>query len=543
MSDHHQNLNKLNELADKYEESVFILWFHHKWYDNIKLKKFIITGEHFHAKPLLPDHVKWWELQQKINNYEPLTFAAKIHPDEITISDRLPDKYDCCFIGNSYYTNELKTIPNSFVYDYNHNGGKFLDEKDRINVYKSSIVSAGFHHTNNVMNNVVVERVFEAMSYGCIVVTDTPAAEQLTSGIVKKISNIGEINEIIKYYKEHPEERRKKQEEGYQWIKSYGTYKIVSARFIQKIKKLFFNKTVLITGGCGFVGRHFVSYLLEKGGYDITVIDNLVAKGSRITDDIRRTKLIIKDCRNVFNTDSTQYDIVFHLAATVEGRESIENEMFRVGENIDIDMKFFDWCKRTNPLKVVYFSSSAAYSIHFQTNEIKQKLSEDLLDFESGIIGVPDMTYGWAKLTGEFLSSLCRKKYNMDVVCFRPFSGYGKDQDLTYPFPSILKRVLDKEDPIIIWSDSVRDFVHIDDIVLFTMNNMYNADKLVFNIGTSIPTSFKELATKMCEITGYIPQKGIEVLEDKPKGVYYRVAETQSEGSFRSIEDGIRQSI
>ena len=187
MADHHQSIDKLNLLADKYHESVFILWFHHKWFDQIKLNKFIITGEHFHSKPQLSDHVKCWDLQQKIDNYEPLTFAAKIHPDEVTMSDRLADKYDCCFIGNSYYTRQLQTIPNSFVYDYNQHNGKFLDEQERIDVYKSSILSAGFHHMNNVANNVVVERVFEALSYGCIVVTDSPAAEKLTGGIVKKV--------------------------------------------------------------------------------------------------------------------------------------------------------------------------------------------------------------------------------------------------------------------------------------------------------------------------------------------------------------------
>jgi nucleoside-diphosphate-sugar epimerase len=543
MADHHQSIEKLNLLADKYQESVFILWFHHKWYNQIKLKKFIITGEHFHSMPKLDDHIKCWELQQRVDNYEPLTFAAKIHPDEVTMKDRLDDKYDCCFIGNSYYTQELQTIPNSFVYDYNQHGGQFLDEQTRIDVYKSSIISAGFHHNNNVANSVVVERVFEAMSYGCIVVTDNPAAEKLTNGIVKQVSSTEQIKALIKLYKNNPELRRKKQEEGYEWIRRYGTYKTVSARFIQKIKKLFFRRSVLITGGCGFVGRHFVSHLLEKGGYDITVVDNLMAKGSCITDDIRRTNFIQDDCRNTFNTDSTQYDIAIHFAATVEGRESIENEMFRVGENIDIDMKFFDWCRRTNPLKIVYFSSSAAYPIEYQTPECRQKLSEDLLDFDTGRIGVPDMTYGWAKLTGEFLSHLSRKKYNMDIVCFRPFSGYGKDQDLTYPYPSILKRVLDKEDPITIWSDTVRDFVHIDDIVTFVMNNMYNADKLVFNIGSSIPVSFKELATKMCEITGYTPSKGIQIMDNKPKGVYYRVSENRSEGDFRPVEDGIRQSI
>jgi|694.fasta_scaffold59874_4 nucleoside-diphosphate-sugar epimerase len=542
MADHHQNIDKLNELRDKYENSIFILWFHHRWYDKIKLKNFIITGEHFHEKPILEEHLKCWELQQNINNYVPLTFATSINPNELQKNIRLDDVYDCCFIGNSYYTNITKLIPNSFVYDYNHNGGRFLDEDERINIYRSSIVSLGFHHKNNVFNNVVVERVFEAMAYGCIVITDSLAAEKLTNGIVKKIDSFSEISDIIKYYKNNPEERKKKQQDGYEWIKKYGTYKHISNNFIQKIKELFFNKNVLITGGCGFVGRHFVSYLLNTSQYNITVVDNLISKGSHINDTIKKTKIINDDCRNFFKYNEEQYDIVIHLAATVEGRESIENELFKVGENIDIDMKFFDWCRKTNPLKIIYFSSSAAYPIKYQTFDNCRKLSEDLLDFENDNIGIPDMTYGWAKLTGEFLAYLCRKKYNLDIICFRPFSGYGNDQDLSYPYPSILERVINKEDPITIWSDSVRDFVHIDDIVCFVMNMMYVANKNVYNIGTSIPTSFKELANKMCNIMNHKPINDIKILDNKPSGVYYRVSANNLLINYKTVEEIIQSN-
>ena len=52
---------------------------------------------------------------------------------------------------------------------------------------------------------------------------------------------------------------------------------------------------------------------------------------------------------------------------------------------------------------------------------------------------MPDMSYGWAKLNNEYLSKLAFDKYNIKNTVFRPFSGYGYDQDLNYPFPSILK--------------------------------------------------------------------------------------------------------
>lgn len=55
---------------------------------------------------------------------------------------------------------------------------------------------------------------------------------------------------------------------------------------------------------------------------------------------------------------------------------------------------------------------------------------------------MPDMSYGWAKLTHEYLSRLACEKHGLKSVTYRPFSGYGEDQDDHYPFPSICKRAL-----------------------------------------------------------------------------------------------------
>ena len=54
---------------------------------------------------------------------------------------------------------------------------------------------------------------------------------------------------------------------------------------------------------------------------------------------------------------------------------------------------------------------------------------------------MPDMSYGWAKLTCEYLAQArAYEKHGLKSICYRPFSGYGEDQDDAYPFPSICKR-------------------------------------------------------------------------------------------------------
>ncbi len=95
-------------------------------------------------------------------------------------------------------------------------------------------------------------------------------------------------------------------------------------------------------------------------------------------------------------------------------------------------------------------SSSAAYPVNLQTSQGAVALKESDIDFEKNL-GTPDMTYGWSKLTGEFLARIAARHYGVKVVCIRPFSGYGEDQDLTYPVPAIAARAARKEDPFEVW--------------------------------------------------------------------------------------------
>ncbi len=93
------------------------------------------------------------------------------------------------------------------------------------------------------------------------------------------------------------------------------------------------------------------------------------------------------------------------------------------------------------PAKTLCFSSSAAYPIKYQREGDYVLLREDMIGFDDDI-GMPDMSYGWAKLTCEYLARLAYEKHGLKSVCYRPFSGYGEDQDDSYPFPSICKRAL-----------------------------------------------------------------------------------------------------
>lgn len=278
---------------------------------------------------------------------------------------------------------------------------------------------------------------------------------------------------------------------------------------------------ILITGHKGFVGKYFWKKL-DNGKNKLTGVD--------IKDNI--------NCRDFFKKSDTQFDLVIHLAAVVGGRETIENRPLAIADNFSIDSEFFQWCLKTNPKKVVYFSSSAAYPTYYQVEGNQRKLNEDMADFSSK----PDMTYGWSKMVGEYLASFVD-----NVYIFRPFSGYGKDQDLNYPFPMYVKRALEKQDPFEVWGNGkqTRDFIHINDIVDAVITSLDNDSIGPINLGTGRSTSFLELAEMCMDTVGY---KGkIVTRPEKPIGCMHRVSDNSKMLSFYtpkiSLEQGIWEAV
>ena len=282
---------------------------------------------------------------------------------------------------------------------------------------------------------------------------------------------------------------------------------------------------ILITGHKGFVGKYFMR---KYAGHDIVGID--LKDGN--------------DCRDFFKTDESYFDMVIHLAAIVGGRMTIEGNPLSVATDLSIDAEMFNWAMRTRPGRIVYFSSSAAYPTRYQDNRYPQRLREGMLDLHA--ISNPDLTYGWAKMTGEYLAQFTEKA-GIRTHVFRPFSGYGTDQDLDYPFPSYIARALREDDPFEIWGDGlqVRDFIHMQDIV-DAVDKAIELDILgPINLGSGIATPFRELAATVTEMKGYSPK--YKFVGDAPVGVTYRVCNPEKMLSFYtpkiSLRDGIEKAL
>lgn len=311
---------------------------------------------------------------------------------------------------------------------------------------------------------------------------------------------------------------------------------------------------ILITGGCGFVGRHFAVRFLDDG-HHVTCVDNLVSgiEPSRWRIKCRsyvrqNLTFVTADIRDYFKLHpNPQFDLILHLAAIVGGRLKIDGDPLAVATDLSLDSEFFNWVVRLeHKPQVLYFSSSAVYPVELQTRNNHCALSEQLQGFASTRVGMPDQTYGFAKFAGEYLAKFAVENYGLNCKIYRPFGGYGEDQSFDYPFPSIIRRIVSGENPVVVWGsgDQQRDFIHIDDIVQAVITTMgYMKPGVVLNLGTGVGLSFRELA----RIASDVLKKPVNIINDatKPEGVFARVADTyrlfQHWKPTIPIEEGIKR--
>jgi UDP-glucose 4-epimerase len=336
----------------------------------------------------------------------------------------------------------------------------------------------------------------------------------------------------------------------------------------------------MVTGGCGFVGRHLIRRLMSLG-HDVWVVDDLSAGlhpecwlegiterhaddwGQRysvgdqsftfIHEDVTAT--LLRQLGRIPNSTGValpEFDYIYALASVVGGRTKIDGDPIGVGIDLAIDASFFLWLVRNKEKigKVLYASSSAAYPVNLQKHEGHVALDESMINFTTGELGQPDMTYGWSKLTGEYLSCLAASHYGIDIACVRPFSGYGEDQDLTYPVPAIAFRVARGDNPVTVWGtgEQGRDFVHIEDCItamLAVVERIHDGSGI--NIGTGKLTTFLEVAAKFLQLAGR--SAAIRPMIGQPVGVQSRYCDpTRMEQLLAwkpeiSIEDGFSRVL
>lgn len=289
----------------------------------------------------------------------------------------------------------------------------------------------------------------------------------------------------------------------------------------------------LVSGDRGFLGRHFAAELMRRG-YEVHGLD---VKASSA-----------QDCRKFFDLElrhpavRKHWDLVVHCAAVVGGRETIERDPLATAESLSIDAEMFRWAAAVGPGRVLYISSSAAYPVQWQTVDRAYSLSENMAFSPID----PDQIYGWSKVTGEKLAFELRRS-GVPVTVVRPFSGYGPDQDPSYPFRAILDRVKAGDAPVEVWcGDCVRDWIHVDDLVAGALAVAESGTEDPVNLCTGRAVSFMDLVGLMGRAVGRPPIR-VRFRPEAPQGVAYRVGDPSRMAAYYrpriTLEEGIRRAL
>lgn len=255
------------------------------------------------------------------------------------------------------------------------------------------------------------------------------------------------------------------------------------------------NKKIYIAGHRGMVGSA-IWRALEAKGYK-----NLIGKTS--------SELDLRN-QNQVNTffESENPVIVIDAAARVGGILANNNYPYQfLMENMQIQNNLIEASHQNEVEKFIFLGSSCIYP-----KLASQPLKEDCLLTSS--LEPTNEWYAIAKITGVKACEAIRKQYKKDFVSLMPTNLYGTrdnfDLQTSHVLPAMIRKFHEakknKHAPVKLWGTGkpMREFLFVDDLadaVLFALENKLNHH--LYNVGTGIDITIKELALKIQKITGH----------------------------------------
>lgn len=270
-------------------------------------------------------------------------------------------------------------------------------------------------------------------------------------------------------------------------------------------------KTILVSGGAGYIGSHMVA-LLGRMGYEVVVADNL-STGHR--EAVKYGKLYVGDIRDgefldrVF-TENPIEGVINFAAFSLVG-ESVTDPLKYYGNNVTGAISMLGAMRRHGVDKLVFSSTAATYG-----EPERQPIRE-------GDPTVPTNPYGETKLAIEKMMKWCDRAYGIRYVAPRYFNAAGADNEAgigedhspeTHLIPNVLRAALGEAPVIKVFGDDyptrdgtcVRDYVDVRDLARGHLLALQYLEKggesRAINLGTGDGYTVREIIAAAEKVTG-----------------------------------------
>ena len=253
--------------------------------------------------------------------------------------------------------------------------------------------------------------------------------------------------------------------------------------------------TILVTGGCGFVGSNLVRRLVGDG-YNVRVLDNLSRGRLDYISDLESIEFFKADITDPVSCEKAfaGVDKVVHLAALGSVVESIDDPKTNFDINVSGTFNVLNLCVQAGVSKMIFSSTGGAL-----IGNAKPPVGESSLP-------KPISPYGASKLCCEAYCHAYSSSFDFNAICLRFANVYGPNsQHKVGVVNKFVQRVITNQ-PLTIFGDgsSTRDYIHVSDLcngIQLALENP-NIQNDVIHIATGKETSLTELAEIFLEIGG-----------------------------------------
>lgn len=295
----------------------------------------------------------------------------------------------------------------------------------------------------------------------------------------------------------------------------------------------------LVTGGAGFIGSHLVDKLLEEG-HEVAVIDDLsTGKRENLSKKAEFFKAKVEGDKIKDIIRRKRPEAVFHLAAQISVRDSVQNPVADARTNIIGTINLLEAARKNDVKKIVFTSSAAVYGQpdRFPTPEESETS--------------PLSPYGVAKLTGEKYLAYYFEVFRLEFTVLRLANVYGPRQSLggEAGVVAIFTNQMLKDRQPVIYGDGeqTRDFVYVKDVARAALKAADSSKTGVFNVSRAREVSINRIFKEINDLTGAkMKVKREEVKEGDPRRSCLDNAKIKRELGWQpryGLKEGLKETV